>query len=58
MVIFRTPVELGPNALDAFARAPGVSLADADRFRPLESQTFGDDVMTTYALTPAPCSRD
>jgi diaminohydroxyphosphoribosylaminopyrimidine deaminase / 5-amino-6-(5-phosphoribosylamino)uracil reductase len=58
MVIFRTPVVLGPGALHAFAHAPGVSLADADRFRLLETQAFGDDTMSVYALTPAPCSPD
>ena len=58
MVIFQTPVALGPGALDAFAHAPGVSLADADRFRLLETRAFGDDMMSVYALTPAPCSPD
>jgi diaminohydroxyphosphoribosylaminopyrimidine deaminase/5-amino-6-(5-phosphoribosylamino)uracil reductase len=58
MVIFQTPVELGPGALGAFTSAPGISLADTGRFRPIATQAFGDDVMTTYALTPAPCSPD
>ncbi len=58
MVIFRTPVTLGAGALDAFAHAPGVSLADSARFRVLDTGRFGADTMTTYALTPAPCSPD
>ena len=56
MIIFRSPVTLGAGALDAFAHAPGWSLADSERFRIIESATFGPDTMTTYALTPAPCS--
>ena len=58
MVIFRTPVTLGAGAIDAFAHAPGLSLADSARFRVLDTTAFGDDTMTTYALTPAPCSPD
>ena len=58
MVIFRSPVVLGAGALGAFARAPGVSLSDTERFRVLATETFGDDTMTVYALTPAPCSPD
>jgi diaminohydroxyphosphoribosylaminopyrimidine deaminase/5-amino-6-(5-phosphoribosylamino)uracil reductase len=56
MIIFRAPVTLGDGALTAFAHAPGWSLADSERFRIIESATFGPDTMTTYALTPAPCS--
>jgi diaminohydroxyphosphoribosylaminopyrimidine deaminase/5-amino-6-(5-phosphoribosylamino)uracil reductase len=58
MVIFRTPVVLGAGALGAFAHAPSVNLADAERFRVLETQAFGADTMTVYALTPAPCLLD
>jgi diaminohydroxyphosphoribosylaminopyrimidine deaminase/5-amino-6-(5-phosphoribosylamino)uracil reductase len=58
VIIFRSPVVLGAGALGAFAHAPGVSLADAERFQVLETTTFGEDVMTVYALTPAPCSPD
>jgi diaminohydroxyphosphoribosylaminopyrimidine deaminase/5-amino-6-(5-phosphoribosylamino)uracil reductase len=58
MVIFRAPLALGAGALDAFAHAPGVTLTDTDRFRVLQTGAFGDDTMTVYALTPAPCSPD
>jgi diaminohydroxyphosphoribosylaminopyrimidine deaminase/5-amino-6-(5-phosphoribosylamino)uracil reductase len=58
MIIFQSPVVLGAGALGAFAHAPGVTLADTTRFRPVETAPFGDDLMTVYALTPAPCSPD
>jgi diaminohydroxyphosphoribosylaminopyrimidine deaminase/5-amino-6-(5-phosphoribosylamino)uracil reductase len=57
MIIFRAPIVLGEGALDAFAHAPGVTLADARRFRLLETRSLGDDTMTVYAMTAAPCSR-
>ena len=56
VVIFRSPIVLGAGALDAFAHAPGFTLDDAEGVRVLESRAFGDDTMTVYALTPAPCS--
>ena len=56
VVIFRSPVVLGADALDAFAHAPGFTLDDADSARVLESRAFGNDTMTVYALTPVPCS--
>jgi diaminohydroxyphosphoribosylaminopyrimidine deaminase/5-amino-6-(5-phosphoribosylamino)uracil reductase len=62
MIIFQAPVVLGAGALNAFAAAPPAAVADAPRWRPTERQTFGDDVMTTYARTAqmpgaAECSR-
>ena len=57
MIIFRAPIVLGEGALEAFAHAPGVTVDDARRFRVLETRTFGDDTMTVYAMTAAPCSR-
>jgi diaminohydroxyphosphoribosylaminopyrimidine deaminase/5-amino-6-(5-phosphoribosylamino)uracil reductase len=56
MIIFQSPIVLGAGALDAFAHAPGMSLADVTRYPVVEQRTFGDDTMTVYALHPAPCS--
>ncbi len=58
LIIFRSPILLGAGALDPFADAPGFTLSDAGHVRVLESRAFGDDTMTVYALTPAPCSPD
>ncbi|HEY4306508.1 MAG TPA: bifunctional diaminohydroxyphosphoribosylaminopyrimidine deaminase/5-amino-6-(5-phosphoribosylamino)uracil reductase RibD [Gemmatimonadaceae bacterium] len=58
LIIFRTPVELGANALKAFASAPDgfeAALSDA-RHRVVEQRRFGDDTMTVYALREVPCS--
>ena len=56
VVIFRSPIVLGVGALQAFAHAPGFTLDSVESVRVLESRAFGDDTMTVYALTPAPCS--
>jgi diaminohydroxyphosphoribosylaminopyrimidine deaminase/5-amino-6-(5-phosphoribosylamino)uracil reductase len=56
LIIFQSPIVLGAGALDAFAHAPGMSLADVTRYPVVEQRTFGDDTMTVYALNPAPCS--
>ena len=58
MVIFRAPVVLGAGALQAFARAPGMTAEALERLPILETQRFGEDTMTVYALTPTPCSPD
>ena len=58
MVIFRAPVTLGSGALKAFAHAPGMTPDVIARLPVLETRAFGDDTMTVYALTPAPCSPD
>jgi diaminohydroxyphosphoribosylaminopyrimidine deaminase/5-amino-6-(5-phosphoribosylamino)uracil reductase len=58
LIIFRAPVELGGNALAAFAFAPDdfeAALGDG-RYRVVEHRRFGDDTMTTYALHEVPCS--
>jgi diaminohydroxyphosphoribosylaminopyrimidine deaminase/5-amino-6-(5-phosphoribosylamino)uracil reductase len=58
LVIFRAPVELGSNALNAFDSAPDgfeASLADG-RYRVVDQRRFGDDTMTVYALHEVPCS--
>jgi diaminohydroxyphosphoribosylaminopyrimidine deaminase/5-amino-6-(5-phosphoribosylamino)uracil reductase len=58
LIIFRAPVELGANALQAFASAPeGFEAAlDDGRYRVVERGRFGDDTMTVYALHEVPCS--
>jgi diaminohydroxyphosphoribosylaminopyrimidine deaminase/5-amino-6-(5-phosphoribosylamino)uracil reductase len=58
LVIFRSPVQLGSDALQAFAFAPdGFEAALGDgRFRVVEHRRFGDDTMTSYALREVPCS--
>lgn len=51
LTIFRAPTQLGPSGLPAFAFAPaGFEAALADR-RVVARRRFGDDEMTTYALT-------
>jgi diaminohydroxyphosphoribosylaminopyrimidine deaminase/5-amino-6-(5-phosphoribosylamino)uracil reductase len=58
LIIFRSPVELGANALKAFASAPDdfeTALGDG-RYRVVEQRRFGDDTMTVYALREVPCS--
>jgi diaminohydroxyphosphoribosylaminopyrimidine deaminase/5-amino-6-(5-phosphoribosylamino)uracil reductase len=58
LVIFRSPVELGSDALNAFAYAPGgfeASLGDGQH-RVVDQRRFGDDTMTVYALREVPCS--
>ena len=45
LVIFQAPVLLGAGALSAFAGAPGI-----ERLRIVERKSFGDDLMTAYAL--------
>jgi hypothetical protein len=49
---------LGEEALQAFAFAPPGFAATLGRARIVEERTFGDDVMTTYALKDVPCSPD
>ena len=57
LIIFRSPVVLGPHALQAFTFAPSVESALAD-YRVVDRRTFGADVMTIYALEDVPCSPD
>lgn len=49
MVIFQVPVLLGTGALPAFGHAPSHTLPDAPRWRILDQERLGEDVMTTYA---------
>jgi diaminohydroxyphosphoribosylaminopyrimidine deaminase/5-amino-6-(5-phosphoribosylamino)uracil reductase len=58
LIIFQAPVMLGAGALDAFAYAPPVPIADARRFPVLERRRLGDDLMSVYALRELPCSPD
>ncbi len=51
MIIFQAPVLLGPGALAAFAFAPSADPAHLQRLPVVERRVFGDDVMTTYALS-------
>jgi diaminohydroxyphosphoribosylaminopyrimidine deaminase/5-amino-6-(5-phosphoribosylamino)uracil reductase len=58
LVIFQSPLVLGERAPKAFAFAPQGFEAWLRQFRVVERRTFGDDVMTTYALRDVPCSPD
>ena len=48
MVIFRAPVLLGAGALSAFGFAPPHTVPDAPRWRILDQEQLGEDVMTVY----------
>lgn len=50
LVIFQAPVILGAGALNAFAHAPSADPRLAPRARVVERGSFGDDLMTIYAL--------
>ena len=50
LVIFQTPVALGPRALHAFDGASPVVLSELENHPVLERKALGRDVMTTYAL--------
>jgi diaminohydroxyphosphoribosylaminopyrimidine deaminase / 5-amino-6-(5-phosphoribosylamino)uracil reductase len=52
LIIFQAPVVLGPGSVRAFADVAGRSLLGAKRLEVVERTTFGDDLMTVYALTP------
>jgi diaminohydroxyphosphoribosylaminopyrimidine deaminase/5-amino-6-(5-phosphoribosylamino)uracil reductase len=49
LIIFRAPIILGSDALNAFAGLPSATLGDAKRWRVVQSRRFGDDEMTVYA---------
>lgn len=53
LVIFTAPVVLGAGALNAFLLAPAHRAETALRMRVLRRQSFGDDLMTVYALDTA-----
>jgi ABC-type nitrate/sulfonate/bicarbonate transport system substrate-binding protein len=58
LVIFRAPLALGENALEAFAYAPEGFASSLRETRVVEQRRFGEDVMTTYALQDVSCSPD
>jgi diaminohydroxyphosphoribosylaminopyrimidine deaminase/5-amino-6-(5-phosphoribosylamino)uracil reductase len=49
LIIFRAPVLLGAGALGAFAGVPAARVAEAARWRIVDTARFGDDEMTVYA---------
>jgi diaminohydroxyphosphoribosylaminopyrimidine deaminase/5-amino-6-(5-phosphoribosylamino)uracil reductase len=53
LIIFQAPVLLGPGSLSAFAATPGIAPRSAQRLEVINRATFGDDLMTVYALNPA-----
>ena len=53
LVIFQAPVLLGAGALHALAHATPSVACDGRRLRVLRRATFGDDLMTVFALTAA-----
>jgi diaminohydroxyphosphoribosylaminopyrimidine deaminase/5-amino-6-(5-phosphoribosylamino)uracil reductase len=57
LVIFRSPLVLGESAPKAFAFAPDLEASLSSR-RVIDRRAFGNDIMTTYALTDVPCSPD
>ncbi len=51
LITFQAPVILGAGALAAFATMPGQDADHAIRLRVLDRRTYGDDLMTTYAIS-------
>jgi diaminohydroxyphosphoribosylaminopyrimidine deaminase / 5-amino-6-(5-phosphoribosylamino)uracil reductase len=49
LIIFRAPIILGGDSLNAFASLPSATLSDAKRWHVVESRRFVDDEMTIYA---------
>jgi len=49
LIIFRAPIILGAESLNAFAGLPAATLGDARRWRLTQAKRFGDDEMTVYA---------
>lgn len=58
LVIFQTPVRLGAGALQAFGDVSEAIRRDIANAPILDRRAFGDDIMTTAALHPLPCSPD
>jgi diaminohydroxyphosphoribosylaminopyrimidine deaminase/5-amino-6-(5-phosphoribosylamino)uracil reductase len=58
LIIFRSPLVLGSDAIRAFADAPAGFEASLERCPIVERRRVGDDEMTTYALRDVPCSPD
>jgi diaminohydroxyphosphoribosylaminopyrimidine deaminase/5-amino-6-(5-phosphoribosylamino)uracil reductase len=51
LITFQAPVILGAGALSAFAALPAQAVESAPRWRVVARQEFGDDLMTTYAVS-------
>jgi len=51
LIIFQAPVILGRDAVNAFSGVAPQRAQHAPRFRVVSRQTFGDDLMTTYAVS-------
>ncbi|WP_373064022.1 bifunctional diaminohydroxyphosphoribosylaminopyrimidine deaminase/5-amino-6-(5-phosphoribosylamino)uracil reductase RibD [Gemmatimonas sp.] len=51
LVIFQAPVILGAGALSAFAAFPSQRAAQAPRYRVVEREALGADLMTVYAVS-------
>ena len=49
LIIFRAPLILGGESLNAFAALPPATLGEAKRWRVIDARRFGDDEMTVYA---------
>jgi diaminohydroxyphosphoribosylaminopyrimidine deaminase/5-amino-6-(5-phosphoribosylamino)uracil reductase len=58
LIIFRSQLVLGDQALKAFSYAPDQfeALLGDHRHRVVDQKRFGDDIMTAYALREVPCS--
>jgi diaminohydroxyphosphoribosylaminopyrimidine deaminase/5-amino-6-(5-phosphoribosylamino)uracil reductase len=54
LVIFQAPVVLGDDSVRPFAGVTGRRAAGAPRLPVVERRAFGDDLMTVYAVHPAP----
>ncbi len=53
LIIFQAPVILGSGALNAFAHIAPTALGSASRLPIIDRRSFGDDLMTIYALHTA-----
>lgn len=53
LITFQAPVILGAGALSAFGEVPAQVASAAPRWRVIARETFGDDLMTTYARPDA-----
>ncbi|MGZ8415222.1 MAG: RibD family protein, partial [Gemmatirosa sp.] len=54
LVIFQAPVLLGDDTVRPFAGVTGLRAATAPRLPVVERRAVGDDLMTVYAVHPAP----
>jgi diaminohydroxyphosphoribosylaminopyrimidine deaminase / 5-amino-6-(5-phosphoribosylamino)uracil reductase len=51
LIIFQAPVILGRDAINAFSGVAPQRAHNAPRLRVVSRETFGDDLMTTYAVS-------